>query len=111
MIDIKPPFNVVSEIYSDNGVASEKNLVKYFYEGGRIYKQGKGFLGFEKVKMEDANWRIRSTSIYETDPVCFFTSLKSQFREFIDNNQPIDSTVLLMPLILQLQWKKNIFSL
>lgn len=47
-IDIQPAFNVVTGVDSDNGIGGSK-ITNYLYEGAKLHKEGKGFLGFEKL--------------------------------------------------------------
>jgi len=48
LLDIQPALNVVSSVIVDNGVGGQ-NSVEYFYEGAKIHRLGRGFLGFDKI--------------------------------------------------------------
>ncbi len=45
VIDLAPAMYVVSKVTSDNAVGSF-NTFSYFYEGAKLHRQGRGFLGF-----------------------------------------------------------------
>lgn len=44
------PMYVVKQIKSQNGIGGE-STISYFYEGARVHRLGKGFLGFQKRKV------------------------------------------------------------
>ncbi|MFA5418282.1 MAG: RHS repeat-associated core domain-containing protein, partial [Bacteroidales bacterium] len=48
LLDIQPALNVVSSVAVDNGVGGQ-NSVEYLYEGAKIHRLGRGFLGFDKI--------------------------------------------------------------
>ncbi len=52
VFDFEGAFYVVSEIKTDNGIAEEIYSTTYNYEGARIHRLGKGFLGFKKIEKE-----------------------------------------------------------
>ncbi len=62
---------VVSEIQYDNGKGT-MNTRKYYYEGFKIHKQGKGFLGYYKTKLTEVATGIimENTSSYNTTYFC-----------------------------------------
>ncbi|MBU2554266.1 MAG: hypothetical protein KKF98_07370 [Bacteroidetes bacterium] len=48
VINIQPALYAVSSVTSDNGVGGQY-IVEYLYEGAKVHRLGKGFLGFDKL--------------------------------------------------------------
>lgn len=50
--DFSTASQLVSQVISDNGIGST-NTTTYSYEGAKIHRMGKGFLGFAKTTITD----------------------------------------------------------
>ncbi len=50
--DFSSAAQLVSQVISDNGIGGTKTIT-YSYEGAKIHRMGKGFLGFAKTKIND----------------------------------------------------------
>jgi RHS repeat-associated protein len=46
MQEYKGPLYVVSNVANSNGIGGTYNLQSFYYEGARLHRQGRGFLGF-----------------------------------------------------------------
>ncbi len=87
VISFQRPLYVISEIITPDGIGNN-NYTYYKYQGSKIHKQGKGFLGFSKVIAEvfiysDGNKAIgdwflekKIISTYELNNTFYYTSLK-----------------------------------
>ncbi len=74
VVDIQPAFYVVESVLSENGIGGF-NTNKYLYEGAKLHKTGKGFLGFQQLttsNLQNANLKSKNISTYEIEPTHFF---------------------------------------
>jgi len=75
LCDIEGAFQVVSTLTRPNGNGGAQ-VTGYKYEGAKIHKRGKGFLGFSKFTATDLQTGISSTSTFEFEPTKFTVGLK-----------------------------------
>ena len=73
--DIEGAFQVVTSLTRPNGNGGTQ-VTNYKYEGAKIHKRGKGFLGFSKFTATDVQTGISTTSTYEVEPTKFASGLK-----------------------------------
>jgi RHS repeat-associated protein len=71
LYDFKGPIFAVSSV-----IAGDSSYTKYYYDGLKIHRQGKGLLGFTKTKMYDEYDKFKSINTYEFDGTYFFRALK-----------------------------------
>lgn len=74
---LQTPIYVVSSISVDNPDFSHSTTC-YSYYGGHFHKQGKGFLGFEKVTSLDSASSIKSVDEFEYNSTFYNISLKKK---------------------------------
>ncbi len=65
--DYQGALKVVSEIQSPSGVNNAIISRRYYYEGAKIHREGKGFLGFEKTKVVNDNIGNYTVSVQSFD--------------------------------------------
>lgn len=80
IVDIQSALFVVNNVSVD-GIAGEINTT-YNYEGARLHKQGKGFLGFSKITKSNSLNNSVTENFYEIDSDNY-TSLLSTTNSFI----------------------------
>jgi RHS repeat-associated protein len=69
------PMNVVESVEANNGIGS--STILYKYEGAKIHRMGKGFLGFSKVSTTNTNTDIVSENNYDIETTYFYPKLTS----------------------------------
>jgi len=82
VIDIQPASTVVTSVNTPNGIGAQA-ISNYRYEKAKMHKEGKGYLGFEKVIITDNNNGIKTTTNYEIDPTFFVTNPKTIRTELL----------------------------
>jgi len=78
--DFQGPWSVVSSIFTDNGKGSF-NTQNYYYEGAKIHLQGKGFLGFAKIKAIDSATGIENGNITGYNSTYFYPESISSYSK------------------------------
>jgi len=74
--DISAGMQVVYKVTTEDGTGGTR-VTTYQYEGGKVHRLGRGFLGFTKVKATDSKTGIVTENTYEYDPSQYYTALKS----------------------------------
>ena len=74
------PMFVVSELETENGVGG-KYEYKYAYEGAKLHRQGKGFLGFSKVTTTDDETDFDVINTYAIDGTYYYPQLTSSITK------------------------------
>ncbi len=69
------PMFVVKSYEVDNGIGGT-NQANYFYEGGFLNLEGRGFRGFKKTTMTDEATGIKNVVFYERDHRCISTKIR-----------------------------------
>src|ERR1035437_3557099 len=77
------PVYVVSELKTDNGIGGQ-TTIEYSYEDAIVHKQGKGFLGFEKITQTNTASNVSVVTQSEFN-LQYFT-LAKQITTTSDNN-------------------------
>lgn len=75
LCDIEGAFQVVAALTRPNGIGGTL-VTNYKYEGAKIHKRGKGFLGFTKFTATDVQSGISTISYYDIEPTKFVPWLK-----------------------------------
>ena len=75
LTDLEGAFVVVASLTRPNGNGG-KSVTNYKYEGAKLHKRGKGFLGFSKFSATNMQTGITKTSEYEIEPSKYITGLK-----------------------------------
>jgi len=72
--DIQSPIYVVYEFEQEiNGQHTNKK--RYYYESAKVHKQGRGFLGFGKITINDLTNEIKTINEYYMCPIYYYTNL------------------------------------
>jgi len=74
VMDFQGPITVVSSLRMDNGKGS-LNTQNYYYEGAKIHLQGKGFLGYSKMKAINMATGLETENNWDFDALYFFPKL------------------------------------
>lgn len=84
----KQALPVVTSIVFPNGSDDENDpnsSISYLYHGATVHRQGKGFLGFNKVEALDYQFNQKASSEYEIIGPHFFSTLKKKSVKLFDN--------------------------
>lgn len=73
--DFQGDLYVVSNIVTSDGLGGS-NTLSYKYEGAKIHRTGKGFLGFSKTTMINESLGQKVINTYDVDPKFYSVSLK-----------------------------------
>ena len=87
--DIEAPLFVVDSVLRENGSGNFLST-KYQYTGAVIHKQGKGFLGFQKIEATDNETGIKTILEFDFDNPYFFPEQKLAERFY--NNTSIEKS-------------------
>jgi RHS repeat-associated protein len=83
--DMTSALPVVYQMTQPDGIGGTKTIT-YKYEGAKIHKQGKGFLGFSKFTAKDEQTGISSISFYEHEPSHYAVGLKKTETRLTKNS-------------------------
>ncbi|MDP2722754.1 MAG: RHS repeat-associated core domain-containing protein [Bacteroidales bacterium] len=96
LVDIQPALNVVTNVEADNGIGGQ-STTNYLYAGAKIHKEGKGFLGFEKLTILSNPNTDKSTKIvnsFSLNKTYYFNWLENSSSYVYPNfNDPISETI------------------
>jgi RHS repeat-associated protein len=81
LLTFQGPLNVVSKVESNNGIGGTL-AVSYKYEGAKIHRQGKGFMGFSKVTTTNEATGIISENNYEINTTYYYPKLMSSIVKY-----------------------------
>jgi len=104
LTDIQPPINVVTSIDVDNGIGSTITI-NHLYEGAKMHKEGKGFLGFSKtIKITNPNTnkttRTENSFNFNLD---YYFRWSEKSKSYADtessSDEPITETINEQPVI------------
>ena len=82
VVDVQSPLPVVTSVKTPDGIGGD-NITSYVYEGAQVHKQGKGFLGFEKIVSENNVSNTRTTTTYKLNTSFFVNDPQSQNIELL----------------------------
>ncbi|MBN2481719.1 MAG: VCBS repeat-containing protein, partial [Bacteroidales bacterium] len=105
--DFQGPVTVVDSLWYDNG-NGVMNLNTYYYEGFKIHRQGKGFLGYTKTRITDEASDISSENTYGYNTTYFYPRLISSARKYASQD-PFELTENTWAHIVLDATKKRIF--
>lgn len=90
VVNFQEAMPVVSSVTMDNGIGGTNSL-SYYYEGAKIHQQGKGFLGFSKMRVTDATAGIltETQSDYNTT---YFSPLTNTVTKKTTGGTTIETT-------------------
>jgi len=91
VVDVQSPLPVVSMVKIPDGVGGD-DITTYTYTGAKVHKNGKGFLGFEKIISENNVTNTRTTTIYKLNNTFYINSPLTQNIELINGNQGLSQT-------------------
>ncbi len=75
IIDFSSSMQLVSQVETDNGIGGMASMT-YKYEGAKIHRQGKGFLGFKKTTATNNETDIYTETHNDFNTSFFFSELK-----------------------------------
>jgi hypothetical protein len=91
---IQIPLFTVSEYQLPDGMGGT-STIQYSYEGARIHRAGKGFLGFTRVTTSNLTMGVKTVSENEFNTTYYVAVPKKTSSFLMDtNNTPISSTTL-----------------
>ncbi|PJB54773.1 MAG: hypothetical protein CO098_19885, partial [Bacteroidetes bacterium CG_4_9_14_3_um_filter_41_19] len=104
--DVQPALHVVGSLVTDNGVGGH-NTTDFLYEGAKVHKQGKGFIGYKKLttiaNQNTAN-STKTISTFNFNTVFYFswlansiTYVKSPSNSLVALNELINGTPEVKP--------------
>jgi RHS repeat-associated protein len=73
--DMEASMPLVDSLIVPDGIGGSR-VTKYKYEGAKLHKLGKGFLGFAKFTVTDCQTGIYTATNYEIEPTTYFTAEK-----------------------------------
>lgn len=76
LLDAQFPMHVVRSVFADNGLGSLAET-RYHYEGAIVHRYGKGYLGFQRIEVQDITQNIQSTQNFTIDATHRFVPLLS----------------------------------
>lgn len=76
------PLNVASKVESNNGIGGTLTT-SYTYEGAKIHRQGKGFLGFAKVCGKNESTGIIAENNYTINTTYYYPQLTSSITRYL----------------------------
>ncbi|MDL2222957.1 FG-GAP-like repeat-containing protein [Bacteroidales bacterium OttesenSCG-928-M11] len=85
VFDIQAPLYVTQKVKSDIDTDFE-STTKYTYEGAKAHAQGRGFLGFNKVIIENEKHNTKNIAESDYDRTYFYPSVSKQFNLTCDND-------------------------
>ncbi len=86
------PLTVVSSVEVDNGLGS-MNTFNYYYEGLKIHRQGKGLLGYKKIKITDVRAGIETESAFGYDGTYFFQKNSAIYKRIAGHDEVYESQI------------------
>jgi RHS repeat-associated protein len=97
---IQPAALLVTDLKVQNGIGGT-SVVQYNYEGLRLHRAGKGFLGFAKVTATDLTMGMKTISENEFDPTFFTAAPKKNATYLTSDNALLTETTQVNEFIAQ----------
>jgi|WetSurSiteA1Bulk_404760.scaffolds.fasta_scaffold00972_2 RHS repeat-associated protein len=88
--DYQGPLRVICRLGIDNMTGTMRNFY-YHYEGLKVHLQGKGILGYAKIKVEDDETGIISENVSAYDPTYFYPQLVSSQKKLSGQDDPFET--------------------
>ena len=91
VINFQGPLPVVSSITVGNGI-NGTNSANYYYEGAKIQRQGKGFLGYSKIVVKDLTAGIQTETQSGYNSLYFYPQINTIIKSVISPASAIETT-------------------
>lgn len=85
------PFKLVSNVSVSNGIGGT-NEISYSYENAKVFKRGRGFLGFTKTIMRDLSSSVKTTITQGFSPTYFQAAVKSIEKVYVPTDRKLIQT-------------------
>ena len=85
------PFKLVSNVSTSNGIGG-MNTISYTYENARVFKRGRGFLGFTKTIMNDLEASVKTTITQSFSDTYYQAAVKSIDKVYTPTNRMLLQT-------------------
>ena len=82
------PFKLVSEVSISNGIGGT-NSIAYTYENAKVFKRGRGFLGFTKTIMNDLSTSVKTTITQSFSETYYQAAIKSIEKIYTPTNRKL----------------------
>ena len=82
------PFKLVSSVSVSNGIGG-MNTISYNYENAKVFKRGRGFLGFTKTIMNDQSTSVKTTITQEFSDTYYQAAIKSVEKIHVPTNRKL----------------------
>lgn len=82
------PFKLVSNVSVSNGIGG-MNSISYSYENAKVFKRGRGFLGFTKTVMNDQSSSVKTTITQEFSDTYYQAAIKSVEKIYAPTNRKL----------------------
>ena len=106
--DIQIPVYLVSSTTTDNGTGST-NTVNYTYQGAKLHRQGKNFLGLSQFTLSDVASGMKSIQNYGYNSTYFNPYLTSMETRTISSDALVSSATYTNQVIVLDAAKKRVF--
>ncbi len=93
LTDIQPALPVVSFVSVPNGIGG-RNTTSYKYEGAKVHKHGRGFLGYSKITEHNFGTDTKTETKYQYDPTYFINQPYQISTWLIGTGQALSQTNL-----------------
>ncbi len=101
LCDYQGPITIVKKIEFDDGLGSIKSQ-QYYYEGLKIHKQGKGFLGYSKSRLTDYRLGIITENTCTFNTTYFSPSVTVYSKKLYGQANPYETDTT--------KWSQIVFS-
>ena len=85
------PFKLVSNVSVSNGIGGT-NSITYNYENAKVFKRGRGFLGFTKTIMNDLSASVKTTITQDFSDTYYQAAVKSIEKVYTPQNRKLVQT-------------------
>ncbi|MEM9326486.1 MAG: FG-GAP-like repeat-containing protein, partial [Bacteroidota bacterium] len=93
LLDVQIPSYVVRAAYADNGVGGVSET-RFRYEGAKVHRHGKGYLGFSRRIIKDITQGTQTTETYVLDDTYFVPLLRElEVRSTVTGGRISKSTI------------------
>ena len=82
------PFKLVSSVSVSNGIGG-MNTISYNYENAKVFKRGRGFLGFTKTIMNDQSTSVKTTITQEFSDTYCQAAIKNVEKVHVPTNRKL----------------------
>jgi hypothetical protein len=86
---ILPPLYAVSKLKREDGTGGQ-SINEYSYQGAKVYRLGRGFLGFSEITVKNSVLDVKTISYYDYDKSRFTTYLDRQKTCILSSDENIN---------------------